>query len=133
MLSEAPSEKGLKALCSVKSDASGKFVIKGVPTGDYVLIPSYRSSDTNYDLLPSRAEITISHGLFNLNENHFFLFSLVDKPFVSTFIDSFELPEAFRVAGFSVGGIVTDAEGHGISGVTVLFNGVERATTDSNG
>jgi hypothetical protein len=52
----------MKAVCGARSDASGKFVIKGVPCGKYTLVPHYRSSNTNYDLLPSRTDVTVSHG-----------------------------------------------------------------------
>jgi hypothetical protein len=41
--------------------------------------------------------------------------------------------EPFRVAGFSVEGRVVDVDGEGISGATVLFDGVEKATTDADG
>lgn len=44
-----------------------------------------------------------------------------------------EVSEPFRVAGFSVEGRVVDVDGAGISGATVLFDGVEKATTDADG
>ncbi len=44
-----------------------------------------------------------------------------------------EVSEPFRVAGFSVEGRVVDVDGEGISGATVLFDGVEKATTDADG
>jgi hypothetical protein len=52
----------MKAVCGARSDAAGKFVIKGVPCGKYTLVPHYRSSGTTYDLLPASAEVTVSQG-----------------------------------------------------------------------
>lgn len=99
-------------LCSVFSDVNGRFSFGNIPCGEYILVPFYKSSSTNYDVVPKETKIIIDQ-------------------------DSYRIPTPFLVKGFSVHGRVVGSSGDGIDGVTVKANsstGESRQTiTEANG
>ncbi|KAI0511559.1 hypothetical protein KFK09_012189 [Dendrobium nobile] len=100
-----PSEN--KALCHSISNADGKFTFKSLPCGVYDLLPYYKGENTVFDVSPPSMTVTVEHHHVTVSQK-------------------------FQVTGFSVGGRVVDGNG-GVGGATIIVDGQQKATSDSEG
>eukprot|EP01132_Coremiostelium_polycephalum_P008344 gene8344-10249_t len=101
--------KGLKQICSINSDKSGKFEFKNVPCGKYLVVPEFQDEHTKYDIAPSEYDLKVLTA------------------------GGMQISNRFEIMGFSVSGKVVDHSNQGIPDVTILVNGKVRATTNANG
>lgn len=104
--------KDLAVVCSLKTDADGKFKLTGVPPGAFTVFPFYMSEQTVFDILPQSKAVTIVG-------------------------DNVMISEEFYVTGFTVRGRLLYSAGDSSSGVAnaqvKLDAGAYTATTDSAG
>ncbi|KAK8947068.1 hypothetical protein KSP39_PZI007206 [Platanthera zijinensis] len=101
-----PSQKN--ALCHSISNADGKFIFNSLPCGVYDLLPYYKGENTEFDVSPSSMTVTVEHHHVTISQK-------------------------FQVTGFSVGGRVTDGNGGGVNGASIIVDGQKKATSDNDG
>lgn len=103
-----PTDRSDTLLCATQSDVAGEFSFGDLPCGEYTVVPFYKRTTTTFDVVPSQAAVSLTHGTFTM-------------------------PEPFQVMGFSASGRVVDKAGSGIEGATIKVNSVEKTVTDKEG
>jgi len=103
-----PDVSSSRYLPAATSDETGHFRVPALPCGDYHLVPSYKTEQTTFNVVPQFVEVFVTHAAYQL-----------------------EAP--FQVQGLSLTGKVVNSLGKGINNVKVLLDGVIVAVSDRNG
>lgn len=99
-----------KPSCVARLDANGNYVVKGVPSGKYLLRAVVaKKSTVRLHIQPEFVEIDVLK-------------------------DILEIRDSFEVTGFSIEGrVLTSANGKGVAGARININGKDVATTHTDG
>ncbi|KNC50759.1 uncharacterized protein AMSG_06650 [Thecamonas trahens ATCC 50062] len=105
----APAGGALSVVCVGATDDDGKFAFRGIPCGDYVLVPHHSTAQASFDLAPTSLPVAVT-----------------GTPAVN-------LGAAFKITGFTVTGRVVNAKGKGVAGATVTLDGEHATVTGPDG